>query len=355
MFPRYSLKGKPYDIGFQHGSLAKEKVKNSVENYKVVFREMGGVSWEEVNEEVEQFIPSIEKFDKTILEEIQGIADGAGLDYKSILILNARSELLMTPKMLAAMGAGCTSFGVLPELTNGITYIGQNWDFPEAQKDAIIILEIEQEGKPDILMATEAGIVGKIGINSEGVGICLNAIMTDQCIPGTPLHIIMRGVLNSPSLFHAMTVIANGNIASACNFMLGQHGVTVASMEMIPNDFELIFPNNGYVLHTNHLSDRLLAKVTDFGRRINPCTFLRLNRAKELFSQVKFINLNRLKEIQSDHVGYPHSICMHVDPDAPAKICSVFAVVADLKNKELYMTPGQPCENDYVKLTFENR
>lgn len=70
-----------------------------------------------------------------------------------------------------------TKLGLSPEINPGV-----------------ILLEIDQTPRPNILMATEAGIVGKIGLNSEGLGVCLNLLGPEHnTMRGVPIHIILRG------------------------------------------------------------------------------------------------------------------------------------------------------------------
>jgi len=54
-----------------------------------------------------------------------------------------------------------------------LTYRNQ-WE--EAQQINLIHTNIKRTSKPSISMITEAGIIGKIGLNSSGVGVCINAI-----------------------------------------------------------------------------------------------------------------------------------------------------------------------------------
>lgn len=348
MFPTFKLKGTPYEIGFQHGALAKELVERSVSNYQMMFIALGG-SWDEVCAETATFIPTLELHYPDVLEEMRGLAEGSGQDFVSILVINARSELLVNKTRLT--GEGCTGFGVLPEKTGGSLLIGQNWDFPVLQKDCVIVLQIEQPGKPKILMVTEAGIVGKIGLNEAGVGITMNAIIADALAPGTPLHIVMRGVLNSWTLNSALDKVIKSKTASAINFIIAQDGVTAVNMESIPGDFDLTFPKAGFIAHTNHfLSERLLSKVHDIGREMGVDSFLRLDRIKSLFAAAPTVDLPTLKQFQGDHFNHPTGICRHLDESDPMLIASLFSVVLDLRAKEMHLAPGQPCEHDYTTL-----
>jgi isopenicillin-N N-acyltransferase like protein len=313
-----------------------------------MFMALGG-SWDEVCVETAKFIPTLQQHYPDVLEEMKGLAEGANQDYEAIMVINARSELLVNKTRLT--GEGCTGFGVLPEKSGGSLYIGQNWDFPILQKDCVIVLEIEQPGKPKILMVTEAGIVGKIGLNEAGVGITMNAIIADALAPGTPLHIVMRGVLNSWSLNSALDKVVKSKTASAINFIIAQDGVTAVNMEIIPGDFDLSFPAGGFIAHTNHfLSERLLGKVKDIGREMGVDSFLRLDRARRLLAAAPQIGLPGLKQFQGDHYNYPTGICRHLDESDPMLIASIFSVVLDLTNKQMHLAPGQPCEHEYTTL-----
>ena len=100
-----------------------------------------------------------------------GIADGAGAGYEDVLALNVRTEIAFG-LATSVPTDGCTS---LAWHTDRGSWLGQNWDWMNAQKENMLLLVIE---KPDltIKMVTEGGIVGKIGLNSAGVGVLLNAV-----------------------------------------------------------------------------------------------------------------------------------------------------------------------------------
>ena len=84
-------------------------------------------------------------------------------------------------------------------------------------------------------MLTEAGIVGKLGFNSAGLGVCLNAIVTDRLNPdGTPLHVVLRGILDSRTLGDAITAAGRADIACSANFLVAQHGNGAVDIEAVP-------------------------------------------------------------------------------------------------------------------------
>src|SRR5439155_17123052 len=112
-------------------------------------------------------------------ETMRGVAAGSGQEILDITELNVPYKLMYSqfskirlkpiPKTF-----GCTAFATLPAaVENGHLIMAQNWDWiPEVEG---LFLKIRNENGPDILSFTEAGVVGgKIGLNSEGVGLLIN-------------------------------------------------------------------------------------------------------------------------------------------------------------------------------------
>ncbi|MEW6624485.1 MAG: C45 family peptidase [Bacillota bacterium] len=349
MFPKFVLKGAPHEIGYAHGSLAKKQIEKCIEVYEKLFWSYSKITWKEAAAKSEQYIPYIQKYDPHIWEEIQGIADGSGRSLLDIVALNARSEIMLTAKALD----GCTSFGVLAGAAGGKSYMGQNWDWKEEVTEAVIALEIYQDNKPAIKMITEAGIVGKFGINDAGVGLCMNALACEENIPGVPLHVVMRGILNSPNLSSAISAVINTQIASSVNFVIGHKDGEVIDMEVTPSEFDVLYPEQGIMVHTNHfLSPLLRPRVKDITKHLLPDTLVRYSRAKHILSSMDdSINLIDLQTLLADHFNHPHGVCRHHQYDPlDRQLVTVFSIIIDLTYQEIWVSAGKPCEAPYNKL-----
>ena len=53
-------------------------------------------------------------------------------------------------------------------------------------------------------MITEPGIIGKIGLNSSGLGVCLNILRINKRLDGVPVHIVLRAVLDATNINDAL-------------------------------------------------------------------------------------------------------------------------------------------------------
>lgn len=355
LFPYIQVSGTPYEIGRQQGELAQAQVRTSVETYKQMFYDYSGISWDTAQSYAMTFVPAIEAYDPEILEEIRGIADGSGFSLAEILALNVRSEIVLQGNQVSApLDGGCTSCAFTPWVTaNQETLLAQNWDWKVAEKAGCILLHIHQAHKPDILMVTEAGIVGKIGFNSAGVGVGLNALASDKRIDAQtiPLHVALRGVLNSATLADAIQAAGRMPLACCANFIMASASGQAVSIEIGPGDIDVLYPTDGWVAHTNHFYGPRMVGLRDTGRITTPDSYLRLGRIQDLIRHrpQEKVGVKDIQEILRDHMGYPDSICRHEDLSEPEerRMGTVFSIIMNLDRGEMFFTPGNPCQHTY--------
>lgn len=353
LFPVLDLSGSPGEVGEQHGRLAREQVEVSLNCYRAMFRDYAGISWEAARRYARTFVEPIRDYDPAILEEIEGVARGSGYDLEDILALNVRSEIVLQSGQLSQ---GCTALALTPPVSRGgETWLAQNWDWKVSQRRAYVLLRIRQSGKPDLFLFTEAGIVGKLGLNSAGLGVCLNALGSDQRVEGptVPLHIVLRGILNSATLSDAIENVGRVHTACCANFLTASGEGQAISIEAGPGDFDVLYAEEGWIAHTNHFVAPRWRTVHDTGKMAFPDSFLRYGRARQLLRRAVERGPAGFPEIQDilrDHVGFPDSICRHEDPGDPEgrRMGTVFSIAMNLSQRELWLTPGNPCETPYA-------
>src|SRR6266550_6997312 len=119
MFPHVRVEGSAIDRGRQYGAQAAGRVRRSVAAYREVFAHYAGWDWATVRREADRFEKPIAAFRPAYLDEIRGIAEGAGLDAGDVLAINVRTEVMFAAKARQAAGQqrapdGCTAFAVVP-------------------------------------------------------------------------------------------------------------------------------------------------------------------------------------------------------------------------------------------------
>lgn len=143
MMKRLELKGTPREIGEMHGREGAKEVQISLETYEKLFYGYHKITWKEARERALVHLKAIEAYDPQLVEEMEGVALGAGVDFEDILTLNARSEIALTGRKDIPYTDGCTAIAVTPP-TSKDTIIGQNWDWMGSQINSLLLLNIRQ-------------------------------------------------------------------------------------------------------------------------------------------------------------------------------------------------------------------
>jgi isopenicillin-N N-acyltransferase like protein len=92
MTPRIRVEGTPHERGRQYGAQVRAQVQQSVQAYQGVFGHYAGWDWPAVRRAAAAFEAPIAAFRPAYLDEMRGIAEGAGLDQADVLAINVRTE-----------------------------------------------------------------------------------------------------------------------------------------------------------------------------------------------------------------------------------------------------------------------
>ncbi|KAB2338044.1 hypothetical protein F7731_00220 [Cytobacillus depressus] len=358
------LEGSAKKIGIQHGLNGKNEVLHSLETYEKLFYGYRQINWKEAKEIALHHLNAIEKYDFHLIEEMEGVAEGAGVDFEDILVLNTRSEIALAGYKGPAFSDGCTAIAVSPPLISE-TILGQNWDWKGRQKESLLTLSIKQKSKPDITMVTEGGIIGKIGLNSHGLGVCLNALLTDKKSNEVPIHLGLRGILNSFTLGEAISKIKDGQIASAANFLIGidegkglGNGMAL-NFEVSPFGIDSVGENEGKLVHTNHiLSDVIKQNLSDMNEYKFEDSMIRKRRAEQLIdfaiSSGDPITEETFKIWLSDEFNAPNSINHYENSFVPEhrRMETVFSIIMNLSKRRMLLCIGKPAEGYYEEISL---
>ncbi|GAB1826599.1 MAG: acyl-CoA--6-aminopenicillanic acid acyl-transferase [Burkholderiales bacterium] len=339
-YPVIELSGTPFERGKAYGMAVKEAVRRNIVFYKMIFKTFSNISWEKAMATSKKFLPYIEKFCPGAIEEMKGVASGADLPFEEILTLNCRSEIMF------AASDGCTAVAFLKEqTTGGSVLLGQTWDWFMPARENTCILKIRQEKAPDILMVAEAGLIGGKGLNSCGIGLCLNAVSIGSGKEGVPLHLIMRNILNATLPTEALDCIAHVPRAGSATLTIGSAEDLVMAVEYSPNEFDVLMAEEEPLAHTNHFLSPLIAPH-DKGKAGPLSTYTRLNTVRRKIKKLgKADGLNAVYSLLTSHEFFPESLCYHEDVrDSGLRACTIYSMVMDLNSKTLLISNGHPCE-----------
>lgn len=356
--------GDALERGRQYGEQARARVRESIEAYREVFAHYAGWDWNEVGEQAARFRQPIAAFRPSYLDEMRGIAEGAGVSEVDVLAINVRTEVMFAAKARLAEGAArsvgqCSAFAVLADTSSdGHTLVGQNWDWLLHSFDTVVVLEARQQEAPSFVTVVEAGLLAKTGFNSAGLGIATNALVTSDDLgrPGLPYHVLLRALLDCESLPDALAALQAGARSSSANYLIATSEGMAVDVEAAPGDFArlyLRFPQDGSLLHTNHfLSERFDGK--DVSVWVMPDSPFRLERLAKEVAKLDKLSVDAFQRLLADHTNYPAGICCHPDVrmDPHDQGATVASVIMDLDDRILWVADGQPCVNPYRELDY---
>ncbi len=320
-FPLIDLSGNARERGRTHGRMAADRFRRGAKMYVESMLKVG-VDWKELERRAEGLVPTISKFDADYVEEMRGIAEGANEPFAAVVLMNARTEMVVAARKQQAarhFPDGCTAALALPEASgDGVLLHGQNWDWRAECAETGIVLRIRREDGPDILTFTEAGGLARSGLNSAGIGLTANALECDrdyQRGPGVPLPFIRRKVLEAAHLAQAVnTIVATPKPGS--NHMAVSHATAdgraeAFGFECAPDETFWIAPEDGVYVHANHwIAPSARAKVKDTGLAETPDSIYRDKRVRELLAPRRGkLTLDDLRQAFFDDWATPHSVC----------------------------------------------
>jgi len=329
-FPVIKIQGDAEELGRQQGALLRDRIHQTVDFYRNQFQ----LPEERILDVAGQFRRSTRAFREDLYLEIEALSDAAGVDPLWIYALNGRTELLNLNPM------ECTS---LAFREHGL--IGQNWDWESEVEELAVILDIEKEDGHRIITMTEPGMIGKIGMNHSGLGVCLNFMTIEEYQPyGVPLHVLLRAILECNNVPQALSLITPHLAGKVGNILLSDGKGETADIELAGDEFFSI-PVGKLFVHTNHF----LTKV-DYDLMLFPNTVGRYERAKELLGTLDDPSVESMKGILRDRANEDYPICRKrfshpwLTDDHSMTVASI---IMDLRNLQFHITQGNPIDNPF--------
>jgi isopenicillin-N N-acyltransferase-like protein len=209
-----------------------------------------------------RFVPAIEAATPELLEEVHGIAEGAGVSFERILAYN-----LMDEEWWYSQAAGhrhaCSLVAVAAGEGRG-ALLAQNMDLPEVMDGGQTVLRSTAPDGGQTVVLTAAGMIGLTGCNSDGLGVCVNTLsMLNHSADGLPVAFVLRGLLERRSLAGAEAFLRAVPHASGQHYAVGS-GDDVAGFECSSGGVVASDGGEGRFWHTNHpLASRDLDPADD--------------------------------------------------------------------------------------------
>jgi len=266
-------------------------------------------------------------------------------------------------------------------------YIAQNWDISSwlYEADTIIILQIQNDSADDItspkqiICLTEAGQLGRSGMNSLGLALCANSLWSSEDSSPLdrssthkggkqnylPFSLARRMFLECGNFSAGLQTLATFTRHVSGNVVVGSSSGLTINLEITPSEIFKSIPKS--ISSPQYSDTRLLTHANSFAAPamlarpdirdtyLGGSSFFRDSRLFSVLErkarQLKgsgFLGVKDLKAAFGDHAGFPRSLCEHKKTGekygaSKGDSVTVASVIYDLERREMHICKGNPC------------
>jgi hypothetical protein len=251
------VSGSRREIGRAHGEEARSLIGRGLERWFGVIEprlHTSGEAYVASFLDATEFPETIERYTPELLEEVKGIAEGARQDFDVILAYQLMDEeWAYRSTVMRTRGASveaCSAAGILRE--DAPTILAQNMDLPSHYDGTQVLLRLRPDGGPETMIFTPAGLIGTTGLNSHGLGVCVNAMsQLRHRSSGLPVGFILRAMLARKTANEAAAFVRAVPHATGQNYLIGDPGA-LFDFEASPGRVSELHAEAGQLRHTNH-------------------------------------------------------------------------------------------------------
>ncbi len=372
--PMVLLEGTSKRCGQIYGETRKTGILSHIEKWKTYIETSNKM---DPDKYIEQFLEetnllkAVKRWTPQVLEEVEGIAEGAGIDFKTIFALQLPDEEWWyhrekTGLEFSGIGANadhCSSIGVHNK-NGGSNFVAENLDVPGYfDGHQVLLHKIDSETHHEEMIFSADGMVALAGMNNHGIGICCNALLQlNHSKDGLPVAFVIRGVLSRKNLINIIDFVYRVKHASGQNYIIGDQN-RVIGLECSANKVSQQLPDRetSTLCHTNHplvnddvqLSSILenLAKIPD-SERVLSDSEIRYNSLENMLNNSqKPIGVSDIKSILSSHDMPKNPICRHkVSESGAMTLGSLIMELSDIPT--LFLSPNPPCTSTLSAFNF---
>lgn len=338
-FPVVEISGTPYELGAAHGESLRAAIAVQLAETLAQARQPRdeALAW------AETMIPRITAIGAHWIEELRGLAAGAGISLAEAAALQVRPGTGQMPE-------GCTSFGVSVDAAEMRSPLaGQTRDLVPCYRERMVMMLLRPTGRAAMWMHNVPGELGGTGINGHGVCVFANSLWARSGRTWMAPPILRRAVLECDSADEAVERVQAMNGPAVGNFLVVDRMGSIRNLEIVPEGVAVHAQDSGVYAHANNCCDtRLKAFETDplpspgsEGRRA--C----LQRALE--REAGELAVEPLTRLLSDHGGSPEPLCRHALRPKDLETCA--ALIAEPEDRRLHISFGPPCEGMFSLYT----
>jgi isopenicillin-N N-acyltransferase like protein len=355
-------RGSYREIGRQVGEAARPQIENSLAFFADNFAAMsGGLSFDAAVRQAVAYLPYARRYAPDALDELEGMAEGAGVSFEALFVPNCAEELTASEPALGAaplpaapasprrpVTPGCTAVAVA---CGGRHVVGHNMDWYVVDAPNNVLFDLTGPDGTRLLAFAGAAYLPMVGLNSHGVGNVSNSLQSRDNRVGVPNVFVRRSTMTAATLEEARERGLTAARARGTNQCFADTAGRLWDIESSATASAFAdHTARGYLAHTNHY---VAPEMAPFEGAAHDESRTRLRTAETLLAAgldhgAEPVAL--VADILRCHEPSPQAcICGHPDQSQPLgeQGMTVGSIICDLDERRLYACAGPPCESPY--------
>jgi len=349
------LSGTPYERGVQHGKALAVEIRALVVLFE---QDLATTTGQSTGEFVQRFLQqtqydaAIRRVTPGLLDEVRGIAAGAGQPFDTMLVYQLIDELWAQAPSMAR--EKCTTVA-LARRGDRPTVVAQNLDIPQWMHAHPTVLRIQHSDTGlQELVVTLPGLIGAMGMNSGKVAVCVNTILQLAARrDGLPVAFVVRGLLAQPDDAAARAFLLRVQHACGQAYTIGGPETVTCHEASANKAVPFVSPcGPARVWHTNHpvasddFAPSFVAAAKKGGKEPGAVRF----GCTRFAAVEKGLTTNEAATAEQ---------CMALLADPQHRVCNtstyICAVMTLGEQPELRITPGAPDQAVFETVRFAAR
>jgi predicted choloylglycine hydrolase len=341
-----------YELGQAIGKRFAAEIRGGFEERGEWFRELKAFADSRPKNIYDTFLAAARKHAPHIVEELRGWADGCGLPFRDLMILNLKAEYAALrdqekakkkpepepqPGCSTLVAAGADRFVIV-----------HNEDGDKAYEQRMFMLRMHPPGdKPSVFCASYPGVLpgNAPWINDVGIIMTTNFIYSREVRLGVGRYFLDRLAMEARTPQEALRICSHPDRAYAFHHVIGSTADNrVVSLEVTPTRLSQV-EIKGLYIHTNHLVHEKLASEAQDPDYVSTSSGTRLKALQawkdKLQKEPHKLEAADLVAGLSGHEGKPYSPCRH--PEGKVHGATLLTAVFENPGKGVRVYKNQPC------------
>lgn len=337
--PYVEASGTNYEIGCAIGEHLREEIKKHNEHMKGFFSQIE----KKVGQDLKSFSKGIEKLTAKYfphyLDELRGMADGAGVPLHDILLISGEEELV------DISGRGCTTIAY--SCRDGIL-LGHNDDWTASYEASLYVVKaVPDKGVPFLSLSYIGSLPGlSVTLNAYGIAFSGNSVLKGHQY-GVPKSIILRSQIEAKSIRGFARLASFSPRAIPAHTMAVDKKGRIVSVELSLDKHSIYYTTKPFV-HTNHaILNGLKELEPQNSEEDYKDSVLRLETAQRYLKE-REVSAELMKDILRSHDNSPnYSICSHLQEGYDD--VTVGSAIVNISEMSMAVLMGNPCSSEYQK------